>query len=595
MDCFRCSTCNMTFKTMTQLDKHEEKFCVKGILRKSRESDTPQDMIKKVKYFEKSHEERREEHEKHERKQPLDLQNPKMHSVNQILVPDCTRKIKSEPTCNKQKALWIQEQDAPIRDLAKYYGMHVADSANENRKQQREIDLGLQKLIVQTKAVSKVEKVLLQMKAQEQRNALLVESLIEQLQQVQMDSSRGHCRHSNSCLPSTNKKEKETHHSQIYIPVYGGGPLRSEISALRLFYLQNGGNNQLILAQLKDMLDNALHMEMHHGKLYQPPLPQRDKTRQMEKQRLQEELKRRRRDLKLLRTAYTYPPIQQMMKTMKTEIGLLRQEMKINRLKQIKTLQSTALLVLTSLYIEERRTKTPTLSKHFLNLSDGLGPAPYDPIVGFVVFYDFLLGLSPMYRACRLVVGLYSGDQEMASPSSLPLAYCEPASLSAHVLENKKGNLAMLATKQAVPRVYPSPVVSIVLELQASGGYNPYGQEVTHLVSRGWVKVDVFDSYNHVNSGRWKAPIRILPVKPSVTTREMNAIPQLDNAELYLRIVNAKDADVQSSTHIDHSNAFLYKYPPLFNHLAYTESVDPPPPSGLRLDRPSLSGLFADH
>ncbi|RXM92490.1 Low-density lipoprotein receptor-related protein 6 [Acipenser ruthenus] len=156
-------------------------------------------------------------------------------------------------------------------------------------------------------------------------------------------------------------------------------------------------------------------------------------------------------------------------------------------------------------------------------------------------------------------------------------------------------------------RVRPSPSIALVLELQASGGYDPYGQEVNRLISRGWVKIDIFDSHNRVISGRWKVPIRILPVNPRLTTGEINAVPQLENAELYLRIVNARDADVQSFAPITHNNAGLYKYPPqaparsLFAADAplpsypspyrfpnsqmmcssYLETVDPPPPSAM--------------
>lgn len=175
---------------------------------------------------------------------------------------------------------------------------------------------------------------------------------------------------------------------------------------------------------------------------------------------------------------------------------------------------------------------------------------------GFVVFYDFLLGLCPSYRVCRLVAMLSDRGQEIGASSPLPVVYCEPASLSPHAPQHSIGNLATLAAKQAVPRwvgaesglllnncnpvcssyprafspphrVFPSLGVSLLLELQASEGCDLYGQQVSGLLSRGWVKVDVFDAQNHLISGKWKVPVRVLPIRPTVTTMELNAVPQV--------------------------------------------------------------------
>nr|XP_014339635.1 PREDICTED: coiled-coil domain-containing protein 17 [Latimeria chalumnae] len=346
---------------------------------------------------------------------------------------------------------------------------------------------------------------------------------------------------------------------------------------------------------------------------------------EVENQRLEEEILRlqlsRKRGARISKTSNTRlerPKYLQMFmndandqkaNAVKTEIELLKQELEIQRLKRhMKTSATKELLPQPPLSplppVEETKPQTPTHTKYFLESNDGLGPAPYDPLAGFVVFYDFILGLDPSYRVCRLVVGLYNGGQEMGNPAPLPPVYCDLASLSTYFPDHRKGNSATLATKQAVPRVRPSPSITLVMELQASGGYDPYGLEVNRLVSRGWVKVDIFDNHNRVISGRWKVPVRVLPIKPSLTTGELNGVPQLEKAELYLRLVNARDTDVQSLSPIDSNNAGLYKYPPLaatrsfipidaplqsyrsqyyypatqLMYPAFVETVDPPPP-----------------
>ncbi|MBN3311184.1 CCD17 protein, partial [Amia calva] len=631
MSHFSCSKCNMTFKSALLLAKHEEKFCIGGDL-------GPQDMVEKVRDYKKRREGQRKLHQMRERQLLHEMENRERQSQHEARELVHSLKPSSDPGGQSSRVHWIHSRETQMRHLAENHGRHVADIVTENReleKQRKEIDFRLQELAAQTKNVSEVEKMLQELKAQEQRNALHLESLREQLQAVQQESMRNkvHSRHSDSQLYTSKNKEKEMLHSQTYVPFYGGGVLSSEISAVRLTYLQNGGNDQMILAQLQDLLKEALQVEEQGKQSWNHRPKDRSKhhrghdaiksrlnrdliTIEIENQRLEEEITKfqlkKRTEPQLPRTTYNYRPTDQKIKAMRADIDLLKQEIDIHRLRRrMKTTavqdrhRQTSLSPLPPL--EDVRSQTPTLANNFFESADGLGPAPYDPVAGFVVFYDFLLGLDSFYRVCRLVVGLYNGPQEMGNPAPLPPVYCEPASLSPYQ-PDKRGNLATLATKQAVPRVRPSPTISLVLELQASGGYDPYGQEVSRLVSRGWVKLDIFDSHNRVISGRWKVPIRILPVKPSLTTGEINGVPQLENAELYLRIVNARDADMQSSAPISPNNATLYKYPPLtaartslaaealltaFHQSAhrfpnsqlpfpsYAESVDPPPPSGM--------------
>ncbi|XP_041129194.1 coiled-coil domain-containing protein 17-like [Polyodon spathula] len=636
-----CSSCNMTFKSSLLLGKHKEKFCIGGDIGKARETRTPQDMIERVKDYKKRRAEHRLQRNMEERKL---LEQCEAHETSKPVQNTNASTGQVDPSPRVQ---WSREHEAKMKYLADSHGKHVDGIVTENReleKQRKEIELRLKELDAYNKNASQVEKMLQELKAQEQKNEHLLESMREQMQVLQMESMRNknHSRHSDSQLHSLKEKGKvPLFQSQTYIPFYGGGILSSEISALRLSYLQNGGNDHMILAQLQDLLHEALQVEQrekqprtHHHK--EKSKRGHDSIRhslnrelfalEIENRRLEDEIitfqMKKRKDPMFSQTSYNSRPSRfpqsvtanrdQKMKTMKTDIDLLKQEIEIHRLgRRVKTSKTQVPLDQNALSplppLEDMRAQTPTLAKHFLECTDGLGPAPYDPIAGFVVFYDFLLGLDPCYRVCRLVVGLYSGPEEMGTPSSLPPVYCEAGSLSPYFSESKRANLATLATKQAVPRVRPSPSIALVLELQASGGYDPYGQEVNRLISRGWVKIDIFDSHNRVISGRWKVPIRILPVNPRLTTGEMNAVPQLENAELYLRIVNARDADVQSFSPITHNNAGLYKYPPLAPARSlfaadaprpsypspyrfpnsqmmcpsYLETVDPPPPSAV--------------
>uniref|UniRef100_A0A8C8SMB3 Coiled-coil domain containing 17 n=1 Tax=Pelusios castaneus TaxID=367368 RepID=A0A8C8SMB3_9SAUR len=181
---------------------------------------------------------------------------------------------------------------------------------------------------------------------------------------------------------------------------------------------------------------------------------------------------------------------------------------------------------------------------------------------GFVIFYDFLLGLDPTFFQVCLVAGLYRNGQEMGKPTPLPITYCQMGHSPPYVTDGLRGNSAILSAKQPVPRVWPSTSIALVTELQASGGFDAYGLEIQHLAPRGWAKINLFDQLHQLLSGRWKIPVRLLPVQSGLAMEQMNGIPQAGKAELYLRVVNARDADMQSMAKIDPGNASVYRYPP---------------------------------
>ncbi|XP_053558716.1 coiled-coil domain-containing protein 17-like [Bombina bombina] len=586
-DFLRCPSCNMTFKSTLLLEKHREKFCIGGDIGKVRETQTPEEMVNRL---------------RHRRKNDEQKEQPKLTEINNEILMDCmsdtgdSKKAVGKMSENHKGDYRLHDHETQLRFLAEAHSKQIEEIMSQNRlleKQRDDIVQRLNEIAAQSKNNVYLEKMIKHLNTQEQKNEQLLASMKQKIDMLQLDSMkrRGYTRQSE--LSAKHKTEKtQPSFQQSYIPFYGGGGLLAEISALRLNYLQNGGNDQVILAHLQDLLAEAHQIEQR-GKRMQPVHKKQKKTHEpnkwhlneklitleIENQQLEDQLFKlqlqRQKTVRFPKTSngengfqlprFMKGQANQKINTLNAELELLKQEMEIQRIKrQIKTAitqkpapQQTALPLM-----EQNKPGTTNSAKYFLNYNYGLEPAPYDPITGFVVFYDYLLGLDPTYRVCRLAVTLCSGGQEMGIPTPLPPVYCEAGQLSTSH-DHKKQNVAVLATKQAVPRVRPSPNISLVIEVQASGGYDPYGQEVSRLISRGWVKLDIFDNQNRVISGHWKVPIRILPVKPSLTTGSMNGVPQLENTELYIRLVNARDADAQSLYPIDINNSVLYKYPPL--------------------------------
>ncbi|GAA6098135.1 coiled-coil domain-containing protein 17-like [Tachysurus ichikawai] len=540
MDSFICVKCHMTFRSMYFLMKHKEMFCIGAV---------SQPETHKI----------REKIRRHQLHRHL----PEIRAFQSV--QSSHHDPKPEPY-NKPTDPADRSEVHLSQDLAEVYECNVvlSDGPKQLDMQRQEFDYKLQELAAQNGKVAELKGMLLELKEQEQRNTALLKTLMDHLQQNGQDIHQSNDPHHHIAKSEERVIEK-------YNPVYSCGVLSIEISTLHLSYLQSGGNDPQILAHLQHLLDVAIKLEMQaekktllKTKRQSEYSCQRDKylsrelvSVELENQRLEDELMKMELRKRTSRTTSNFRPAEQEMRAAKMNIELLNNEIEINHLRQqIMSRKITPSLV-TFPPLEEPR--SPTLTKHLMNQSDGLYPSPYDPRTGFVVFYDFILGLCKSYRVCRLMVGIYSGDVCLGSPSILPPVYCDPVSSPQHSAEGK----AILTSKQAVPGVQPASSISIVMQLQASGGYDIYGYEVTHLAPRGWMKLHLFDHQDRLITGRWKVPIRLLPAKPSMTTAEVNSVPQLDNAELYLRIVNTRFAEIQSSVPISINNTGIYQFPPV--------------------------------
>ncbi|XP_037683282.1 coiled-coil domain-containing protein 17-like isoform X3 [Choloepus didactylus] len=191
------------------------------------------------------------------------------------------------------------------------------------------------------------------------------------------------------------------------------------------------------------------------------------------------------------------------------------------------------------------------LDPHLLPASDVLGPAPYDPGAGLVIFYDFLRGLEASWIWVQLTTGLARAGRNTGGTTALPPALCLPPPPA----PGPTGNCAILASRQPVPRLAPSPSVSLVCELRAWQGL----AGTRAFQPKAWVSLPLFD-------------------------RDQ----QEGQAELFLRLVNARDAGVQTLAEINPASAHEYQYATPASHSSSLEAgslipsagfADPPPPA----------------
>ncbi|XP_021106369.1 coiled-coil domain-containing protein 17 isoform X5 [Heterocephalus glaber] len=217
-------------------------------------------------------------------------------------------------------------------------------------------------------------------------------------------------------------------------------------------------------------------------------------------------------------------------------------------------------------------TRNLGLDPYILPTSDVLGPAPYDPGAGLVIFYDFLRGLEASWIWVQLMTALTRDGQDTGGTTALPPALCLPSPST----PGPTGNCAILASRQPVPRLPPSPLVSLVCELQAWQGL-PW---VRTPQPKAWASLPLFDRDLRVLSGHWRLPLRALPLDSSLSLRQQNGIPQAGQAELFLRLVNSRDAALQILTEISPASAHQYQYPPLVSSSSSLEATSCTPKVG---------------
>lgn len=525
-----------------------------------------------------------------------------------------------------QQEYWQRQQQ-----MVEAHEHQLADiqARNEYLQQQKnEIHKHLSELKRGNSATSHIEQLLIDLNGQERKNQLALDALREQVELLQAATeSRSKQEPPVNMKPDSvvDKTVEKFSFKSMPFPA-AVGPLSSEIQALYLAYLQGGGSDQSIINQMYELQMEATTLEAAGAKPEYKGRKKKHKdsprthkqgldaellTLELENQRLEDEIFKLKilRDRRRTEDGSLDEELAELQRVHMTEMAQLHAEIRklrynTERMKPQQPRRGTSPIMPPPIApplpppppphhllglpdptfpannMEPLGPPATTVSQYFLDPVDALGPAPYDPASGFVIFYDFLLGLDLAFYQIRLVSGLYRNGQELGKPTPLPTVSSDMGQSPQYTMDGRRGCCAILAARQPVPRVLPSTSISLITELQASGGFDAYGLEIQNLVPRGWTKINIFDHQHQVMSGRWKVPVRVLPMKPGLTTEQLNGVPQVGKAELYLRLVNARDADMQSMAEIHPGNAPLYKYAPTVS------SCTAPPADFLPSQRP---------
>ncbi|XP_026789426.3 coiled-coil domain-containing protein 17 [Pangasianodon hypophthalmus] len=617
---FSCPDCNMAFRSFDLLDKHKSRFCIGSaigdptVLRRGRveisepekvdlralrprKTKTP-DLIHLSEQRDKllRQTERRETHREPSVADSLAF-NRLTHEFHKLRmsIEESLPRRHTEGMYPGRK--WADGKR--LQEVCEHHEQKLAEiRAHTTELEQQRKEIERQMALVGNDGTVHLKEMLHELKEQEERNEEVLYRLSTQINALHGVKDAD--------VASDQLEDRKTRHFTFDLISAVDGLLSSQIRALHLAYIQSGGSDPEVLAHLHDLQAEAHSLEQSrpaaehrtrkkrrmkssHAALGSSIMVMENENQQLEEQILKLQIDRERRrgraagsELDLIQRHHIHQ-----VASLQAEISNLRREVEKSR---------------------GRKTHPPApeyssqqhslMDRHVIDSVDSLGPAPYDPASGFVIFYDLVLGVDATFRTVLLVARLYSGGQEIGRPTPMPPVHCQPAGALGYPLRRHAGNYALLAVKQPVHRVQPSPSLYLVVEVQVVGGFDLCDQEMG-----GWSKLQLFDSHNQVQSGFWKLPFRSLPVRPSLSPGQLNSVPQLGNMEICLRIVNARDEDVQSLAKIDPNNSRQYKYPsvvtshsntdleeqtsqpktlqlslnPFLSSLAQTDHVDPPP------------------
>ncbi|XP_054458918.1 coiled-coil domain-containing protein 17 [Anoplopoma fimbria] len=462
-----------------------------------------------------------------------------------------------------------------MREMTKLHQHQLAliHTHNQELEQQRDELAHQMSVLSEQSNTTHLESVLMELREQEERNEEILQQISEHLSASHVREDSVHANQPDPC------KNKKMDHDSYKLISSSDGPLSTQIKALWQAYMQSSGSDPAIVAQMIDLQVEARSLENKQPatssesekKKVKPPRwsPRRELLAvEQENQRLEEEILR----IQLVRDQHqTYDAsteLELIQRENLLQIGSLQAEMERSKegprtMKQPpmppQLRPQTHIHAPLSL-LQTRSLSSPT-GRWMSGSLDSLGPAPYDPAAGFVVFYDLMLGVDVSQRALCLVAALYSEGQEVGPPTPLPPVQCLSGGTLPYTHSATPTNYALLSVKQPVPRIQPSASLSLVVEVQTAGDVDAHSQEVFKLASCGWTRMDLFDKYNQLRSGHWRLPVRNLPVRSSSSPAQLNSVPQVGKMELCVRLVNGRDADVQTLAKPDPTSTGHYKYP----------------------------------
>lgn len=286
----RCHDCHMIFRSRALLDKHRQKFCIgsqigdPAVLRSRyvssmdrgplpardgpRLAQTPDFTTRESVARLRAREDRLNEREQRliggydgaldgvpdsKALKSLTEEFHKLRKSLEVSVP-ALRSLQGDSGLYSQ---WDREYRERMLEMAEAHDRQLADIQARNQAlelQREEIRQRLSEVASSGSSTNHIEQMLLELKAQEEKNQLALDALKDQVTLIQSESR---AKTERKDPPARTEKPAL---SFVPLPLRGSS-LSSEISALQLAYVQSGGSDPAVLAQMRDLQAEALVFE----------------------------------------------------------------------------------------------------------------------------------------------------------------------------------------------------------------------------------------------------------------------------------------------------------------------------------------------
>ncbi|XP_016087984.1 coiled-coil domain-containing protein 17-like [Sinocyclocheilus grahami] len=256
-----CRNCKMAFCSTALLDKHKAKFCIgtdlKDPLALWRQSGFMQTEKAAVKMVHPTPDlmslKEKTDHQMDEKESAQDNVSENT-ALNKLTEEFQKLRMSFEPNLprRQQEVVFFQQRADEQRALHEQRLAEIRAHNNQLEKQREEIEERLAEL-AGWERTAHLEEVLQELRYQEQRNEEVLHQLSSHINSMKGPSSNE--------VPSNPPERKKTQHVAFDLIASVDGPLSAQIRALRLAYMQSGGSDPEVLANMHDLQAEALTLE----------------------------------------------------------------------------------------------------------------------------------------------------------------------------------------------------------------------------------------------------------------------------------------------------------------------------------------------
>ena len=174
----------------------------------------------------------------------------------------------------------------------------------------------------------------------------------------------------------------------------------------------------------------------------------------------------------------------------------------------------------------------------------------YDPTEGFIVYWDYCLGLPQLQRQTAF-------DFQIVSQGEIIRDLEQSADVGPNVEDSNNTCRSIFGLKNRIKNVPIDPETLLIWKV-----YMPV-QQGDRIVNTpiGWTQIDLWTLSRQLKRGRWKCPLYELPVDPNITKEGVQQLTPIPGIWFYLRISYPWGDEFTEMSLLPEDSAYLAEIP----------------------------------